>query len=216
MSNLVPDRPKIYYITPVDNLKSIANDKHLLSDRIIRARGDEVREIGMRHIKDRRLKVNRLRTCTELFVGDCVPFYFCPRSVMLFIIHKSNLQELTYSGGEKNIVHLEFDLHSVIEWAEAAEKHWEFTNFNAGSSYYEGYNNIDDLNKLNWRVILSNNWQGEKEAKQSEFLIESKCPFSLVERIGVIDSNIKTKVEEILGDTHNNPNVIIEPQWYYT
>jgi hypothetical protein len=33
-------------------------------------------------------------------VADYVPFYFCPRSVMLYLIHRGNHPELTYQGGQ--------------------------------------------------------------------------------------------------------------------
>jgi CxxC-x17-CxxC domain-containing protein len=38
----------------------------------------------MNKIKERRLKLP-LSSHFNLFVGDCVPFYFCPRSVMLYV-----------------------------------------------------------------------------------------------------------------------------------
>ena len=39
--------------------------------------------IGMNDIKRRRVMELRLRSHPDLFVGACVPFYRCPRSVML-------------------------------------------------------------------------------------------------------------------------------------
>jgi hypothetical protein len=44
--------------------------------------------IGMDSIKQRRL-TKSLNSHPDLRVGDCVPFYFCPRSVMLYNIYKS-------------------------------------------------------------------------------------------------------------------------------
>lgn len=34
-------------------------------------------------------------------VGDCVPFYFCPRSVMLYVIRKGVHQGLACQDGQK-------------------------------------------------------------------------------------------------------------------
>ena len=53
----------------------------------------------------------------SLCVGDCVPFYFCPRSVMLYVISMRNHAELSYQGGQEPIVHLEADLYDVVAWA---------------------------------------------------------------------------------------------------
>ena len=72
--------------------------------------------IGMSSIKKRRLKL-KLTSHPDLHVGDCVPFYFCPRSVMLYVIHMANHAELTYRGGQESIVHLEAGLHEAVAWA---------------------------------------------------------------------------------------------------
>ena len=57
-------------------------------------------------------------------VGDYVPFYFCPRSVMLYVISRRNHSSLTYRGGQAPIVHLETDLHAVVEWADGQDNRW--------------------------------------------------------------------------------------------
>ena len=64
-----------------------------------------------------------------------MPFYFCPRSVMLFVIHRANHPELTYRGGQEPIIHFEADLHTVIRWAEANGTRWAFSLSNAGANY---------------------------------------------------------------------------------
>ena len=51
----IPDRPKIYHITHVDNLPGIVSDGGLLSDRRIIDRGGPADAIGMSKIKQRRL-----------------------------------------------------------------------------------------------------------------------------------------------------------------
>jgi hypothetical protein len=40
-------------------------------------------------------------------VGEYVPFYFCPRSVMLYVINKGNHLDLQFRDGQSGIVHLE-------------------------------------------------------------------------------------------------------------
>lgn len=116
----VPEQPKLYHIVHVNRLPSIVADSHLWCDREVLRRVEEGSElgttIGMSDIKRRRLGELKLASHPELFVGDCVPFYFCPRSVMLYLIHKANHQDLTYRGGQEPIIHLEADLHAVVEW----------------------------------------------------------------------------------------------------
>jgi hypothetical protein len=54
--------------------------------------------------------------------ADCVPFYFCPRSIMLYILYQANDPELTYRGGQGPIVHLEADLRASVAWADQNKK----------------------------------------------------------------------------------------------
>lgn len=84
----VPVNPKIYHIVHVDRLASIIANKALWSDGRVNRQGAEGTMIGMSNIKQRRLEELTLQDShPDLFVGECVPFYFCPRSVMLYLIH---------------------------------------------------------------------------------------------------------------------------------
>ena len=93
-----PAAPKVYHIVHVDRLASIAADDTLWSDAVLQGRGQPGTTIGMSTIKQRRL-TNPVKCCPGLNVGGCVPFYFCPRSVMLYLIDKANHPELDYRGG---------------------------------------------------------------------------------------------------------------------
>ena len=102
----VPAHPKIYHIVHVDRMSSIVADGHLWCDAEAIRRGSAGTTIGMSNIKARRLK-SPLTSYPDLMVGGCVPFYFCPRSIMLYLIYRANHEELTYRGGKGPIVHLE-------------------------------------------------------------------------------------------------------------
>ena len=95
----VPARPKIFHITHVDNLPGILADGGLLPDAALISRNANVAGIGMSSIKQRRLTLPVVCHPGD-YVGDYVPFYFCPRSIMLFLIHCKNHPDLTYRGGQ--------------------------------------------------------------------------------------------------------------------
>ena len=92
-----PGTPKIYHITHLDNLPSIATDSLLLSDAEMIVRGGPSATIGMSRIKQRRLSLP-VACYRGDFVGDYVPFYFCPRSVMLYLLYRGNDPALTYKA----------------------------------------------------------------------------------------------------------------------
>lgn len=88
MTMPVPDEPKIYHIVHIDRLASIVADNRLWCDAKMVTKQPRGTTIGMNLIKERR-RTNALRSHSGLCVGDCVPFYFCPRSVMLYLIYQA-------------------------------------------------------------------------------------------------------------------------------
>ena len=142
--------------------------------------------IGMSAIKQRRLN-SPINCRPGLKVGDCVPFYFCPRSVMLYVIFKANHPQLEYYGGQSPIVHLESDLHEIVEWAEKDNRQWAFTLSNAGSSYFRDCCDLNQLGEIDWDAVQARNRSERKEGKQAEFLVEEAFPRSLIRRVGVYD-----------------------------
>ena len=110
----VPAQPMIYHITHVDNLAAIVREGVLISDTTMLERGGPSVTIGMSAIKRRRVEDLTVSCHPGTKVGDYVPFYFCPRSVMLYLIYRANHEDLSYRGGEGPIVHLEADLHEVV------------------------------------------------------------------------------------------------------
>jgi len=162
--------------------------------------------IGMSGIKQRRLYKLKLSSHPDLYVGQCVPFYFCPRSIMLYLMHMRN-PELDYTGGQEPIIHLVADLGQTIKWADENDKRWAFTTSNAGSYYFEDYCNRSDLRRINWNAVNATQWAGCKEEKQAEFLIEDKFPWKLVEQIGVISPQYARSVNQMLAGALHQPLV---------
>jgi len=212
----VPTHPKIYHIVHVDRLPSIIASGCLLCDAEIVRREPPGTTIGMNAIKWRRLNELTLTSHPELHVGDCVPFYFCPRSVMLYLIYQNNHPEMTYRGGQVPIIHLEADLRETVAWAEANHQRWAFTLSNAGAYYFEDRCSLAQLNEINWTAVQATNWGGPlKEGKQSEFLIAQQFPWELVSRIGVKTQQVHAQVGAALQATEHRPRVELKPEWYY-
>lgn len=215
-----PDGPKIYHIVHVDRLASVIRDG-LLCDAAVVAQGKGGTTIGMGDIKRRRLQELQLTSHPGLFVGQCVPFYFCPRSIMLFLISCANHPELDYKGGQGPIVHLECDLRAAVRWAEQQRLRWAFTLSNAGAYYFEDRADLAQLGEINWDAVATNRWSGNgisrqvKEGKQAEFLVETAFPWHLVERIGVRADGVAQQVAAAMQGAAHRPTVEIRRDWYY-
>ena len=210
-----PKNPKIYHIVHLDNLNSIINDNCLWPYSIMQDNPSLI-NIGVPNIKQRRLE-KPLTSHPNTFVGEYVPFYFCYRSIMLYLIYRSNNPGLEYRGGQQAIIHLEADLKSAIHWAENNNHIWAFTLSNAGSSYFIDYADLKHLDKVNWNAVKSHDFRDPamKEGKQAEFLMEKFFPWDLVERIGVYSENENHDVIDSLRIAAHKPVVIVEKNWYY-
>lgn len=216
----VPARPKIYHIVHVDRLASIIADGFLWSDAAMFQRQGVGTTIGMSNIKTRRLNELSLSCYPDLRVGHCTPFYFCTRSIMLYLIYRRN-EELSYKGGQEPIVHLEADLHAAIAWAQQNNQRWAFTLSNAGAYYFEDSSDIARLSDINWDAVGARQWSGNgvsrsiKEGKQAEFLIERAFPWHLIERIGVYAQGIVPLVSNGMQGAAHRPMIEIKREWYY-
>jgi hypothetical protein len=210
-----PNQPRIYHIVHIDRLESIIANDGLFCDAEILRREIYGTTIGMDRIKHRRLTQLTLPSFPNLHVGECVPFYFCPRSVMLFLLYKGDHPDLSYRGGEDNVIHLVADLYSTVAWAEENHRRWVFTLSNAGSSYFEDRCDLTKLGDIHWDAVQANQWKDCKEEKQAEFLVETYFPWRLIDEIGVKSRKIYERVKAILGRNQTIKTITLRPEWYY-
>ena len=211
-----PDHPKIYHIIHVDRLASVVADGSLLCDAQIMKLAAAGTTIGMGTIKQRRM-VLPVHCHGGTHVGEYVPFYFCPRSIMLYVIHEANHPELAYRGGQGPIVRLEADLHEVVKWADTDGRRWAFSLSNAGAYYAQFRARLDQLGDIQWAAVVERDFRPAaiKEGKQAEFLVHGSFPWELVERIGVLTTGIAQQAATILHGATHRPPVEIRPDWYY-
>ena len=149
----VPESPKIYHIVHLDRLPSIMKEQALLCDAEVVRRSLGGTTIGMTSIKKRRLEELRLSSYPDVFVGSCVPFYFCPRSVMLYLISRSNNPDLPYRLGQQQILHLEADLQQTVAWADQQRLRWAFTLSHATARYFEDRCDLQHLAQIDWNAV---------------------------------------------------------------
>jgi hypothetical protein len=171
----------------------------------------------MSEIKQRRVERLPVRCHPDTKVGDYVPFYFCPRSIMLYVIHQANHVNLTYRGGQGPIVHLEASLRDVVAWAEQTGRPWAFSLSNAGAAYAEFRNDLADLGEIDWAAVNATDFRSPpiKEGKQAEFLVHEFLAWERIARVGVHSRSIRDGVEEILRAAAHRPRIEVQAGWYY-
>ncbi len=149
--------------------------------------------------------------------GQYVPFYFCPRSVMLY-----HLQGEQY----RSQLHRRPTAHSSLRGRPqrsrglggGKNRRWAFTDRNAGSGYFQSFRDLARLGQLNWDHIATTDFRDKtvQDTKQAEFLIHESFPWPLVRSIGVIDDKIADASTRDRGRLQDHrPDVEVQNEWYY-
>jgi hypothetical protein len=205
---------QIFHITSIRNLPNILQDGGLWCDQIVMQRNLAYVSIAHQHIKNRR--AHKLVTCGPGgTVADYVPFYFAPRSPMLYVIYRGGVEG--YQGGQSPILHLV----SSVESVRAIELPFVFTDGHAVMDISQFYTDLKDLNKVDWQIMQEKYWNDtlqdgdRKRRRQAEFLVPQFFPLDLIAMIGVFNKSVAQQVTSLLQPLAKKPIVQVEPTWYY-
>jgi hypothetical protein len=170
----------------------------------------------MGKIKQRRLNELVVHPHAPHKVGEYVPFYFCPRSVMLYMMSVRSA-ELRYQGGQQPIAHLVIDLEKAISWANHSRVKWVASKGNAGARITEFLATQPELSQINWDAVHASDWRKPqiKDAKQAEFLIHQHVPWHLVEEVAFCTQEKLSYTQGILSGIMDLPPFHVRRAWYY-
>jgi len=204
----------IFHITHIRNLPGILNNGGLWCDRVVSQRNLAHVSIAHQHIKDRRAQKN-VPISPHGVVADYVPFYFAPRSPMLYSIAHGYVEG--YQGGQSEVFNLVASAEAVLQ----SGLPFVFTDGHAEMNISHFYQELQDLDKVDWNIMSSRYWNDtqddndRKRRRQAEFLVHEFFPFSLIERIGVANSSMAKKTAALLVELEEKPLIEVQPTWYY-
>jgi hypothetical protein len=144
---------------------------------------------------------------------DYVPFYFAPRSPMLFWNYKQD------KCPQEEIVYLGTRVGKIVE----AELDFLFTSGHAIVAFSTFHTQLEELEEaIDWPLMRARFWHDvavdndRKRRRMAEFLVRDQVPLSLIGAIAVKTKNKKAEVEELLRNhSLHNPVVIVRPDWYF-
>lgn len=204
----------IYHITPIDNLESIISEGGLLAYNVMLETGTNYTNIAYENIQDRRARI-RVPCGAGGVLHDYVPFYFAPRSPMLYTINQGNVPN--YTQGQAAVIHLVSDVFEI----DIRGLEFVFTDGHAVMGFTDFFDDLNYLGAIDWDVMESRYWfdknedNDRKRRRQAEFLVKNFIHWELITEIGVINSTIKAKTEKILQNFTHRPSVIVQKNWYY-
>jgi hypothetical protein len=204
----------MYHITHGRNLASIIKAGGLWCDAQLVAQSLDPLGIAHQHIKERR-KQRDVPCAAGGTLADYVPFYFAPRSPMLYAIHRG--QVAGYDGGQTGVLHLVADVETVATSGCV----WAFTEGHAEIAFTEFFTDLRFLSAIDWAIMSETYWYDtdedgdRKRRRQAEFLIHRFCAWTLITEIGVINQRVADRVRSMLEGAAHQPAVTVQPGWYY-
>ena len=149
----------IYHITHLRNLPGILELGGLYANSAMARRNVEHISIAHRTIQDRRA-TTRVPLPPGGVLHDYVPFYFAPRSPMLYAIHRGNVQE--YAEGQTPIVHLV----TTAEAIAASDQPFVFTDGHAIMAFTSFYNDLRQLDQVDWDIMRARRYVARHIGRQ--------------------------------------------------
>lgn len=202
-----PDPIQIYHFTHLRNLPGIVADG-IHSDATCRREQLTQEEIGSNDIRERRLRLSVGEVGPGGCVGDYVPWYFGPRSPMMFTLGKNNYE---YQQGFDDVVYLVSSVPTVIR--HGCE--WLASDRNAALNLAEFIDAEQDLEEhISWDVISAtywNNFVDGGDLRAAEFLVHGSVPWEAVELVATKTAATKAKVERLICDHRQRPQSLSDP-----
>ena len=148
-------------------------------------------------------------------LADYIPFYFTVKSPMLFVINQANDPEVIKTP-QHEIIYLVTTLQKLQKY----NCKFVFTDRHAKLAYAKFYNDINDINKLNWDIINSQQWGRQYgneriEIKSAECLVHKFIPFEAFLGIACKTQNIFDLINNELLKKNKNIVVKIKENYYF-
>lgn len=204
----------IYHITNINNLTSILNSGGLIAHNTLQKTGINYTNIAHQNIQYRRTTTN-VPCSAGGTLHDYVPFYFAPRSPMLYTIHRGNVAG--YAQWQKLVIHLV----STAQAVQAQGLAFAFTDGHGIIGYTQFSDDLNDLGIVDWEIMKARYWDDtdddndRKRRRQAEFLVHQFCPWTLITEIGVINNTIMSEVIQILQSFNQQTPVRVYSSWYF-
>jgi len=212
----VPDPVGLYRIVHIDNLPVLLARGALHAPNCTPNDGLRYRTIhsvsvqASRH--DRPIRCGPRGTC-----HDYIPFYFGPLSVMLLNLKTGRVEG--YNEGQAPLIYLTSTVQRVVD----AGHQFVFSDGHGLATFTDWYDDLARLDQVDWNLVGERYWadrpddNDRQRRKQAEFLIWQALDWSLIDRIGVLNQQVRANVEAVLGQypQRPQPRVEVKSEWYY-
>ena len=150
-------------------------------------------------------------------IHDYVPFYFGCLSPMLLKLKTG--QVVGYNAGQEPLIYLATTAQAVAQSGVG----FVFSDGHGLAAFTSWFDDLSQLYKVDWNMVYQQYWadnindMDRQRRKQAELLIHRVCPWNLIEEIGVINTPMQSKVQQILNQypAQLHRPVSVRSNWYY-
>jgi hypothetical protein len=205
----------IMHFTHLNNLPGILAAGYLLADSLVDRSSALKVEAADLDIKEARKRV-RVPLAPYGCVADYVPFYFAPRSPMLYKLAKGGVAN--YTDGQDPLVYLV----SSAETVASSGASFRFSDGNCASAVTTYANDHTLLESaVDWEVMKAYMWANTADdpdrmrRRMAEFLVHRRLPISCLAAITVRRDTIRQQVNVVLAAHGVALPVMVRPDWYF-
>ena len=148
-------------------------------------------------------------------LGDYIPFYFAGHSPMLLNI-KTGARGIQQQD-QNNLIYIVCRISSITEHC----LEWCFTDGHAKNNLTKFYNNLRDLELLDWDIISQQYWYDTADdydrmrRKQAEFLVKNHVPATCICGLIVTTSEQEQKAKDILTKVNSEIKIFVDTKHKY-
>lgn len=202
-----------YRISHIDNLPLLLQNG-IVNKNHPNANNSYIR-IGNQEIIDVR-SLTPVRINNYGMIGDYVPFYFTPKSIMLYNIITGYWHPSVPKRNRNEILVIRCLISDL-----ATLPKWFFTNGQGNDIASDHYNNLAYLHQIDWQSIQNNDFSksdGDYDRPrryQAEFLVHQQVPLMSIESLNVYNQQTADIVNAVLNQNNINLSVNIQPQYFF-
>lgn len=209
-----PSPTYLYHFTHVRNLPGVV-EQGLLSDAACKESGATQVEIGSSEIKARRL-ARAVPIEPGGCIGDYVPFYFAPRSPMMFTLGHNNYE---YRGGFDEVIYLVTTLERVLERGLRGV----VSDRNAAQALASFVAADADLDAhVDWPLMAQRQWgrisadPERPDRRMAECLVHGRVPWEAITGIAARTADTADEAARVVGPSGMaRASVVVRTGWYF-
>ncbi len=214
MPGVVPIPTQICHFTHIENLPGIIENECVFATNFVASAAVSPRSLAYAHIQSRRARTDV--PCGQRGnLHDYVPFYFAPRSPMLYVITKGSVQSVACS--EEQIVYI----CSAAQIVADAGLAYAFTDGHGTMALTSYFDELSQLERIDWNVMRGRMWNDtnefpdRKRRRQAEFLVHQRFPLNLAGQIVVMSTSVRDAVMQMVQTAGYPIRVSVKRAWYY-